>query len=169
MNGLALWVAQGFGIGRIRIMPGTFGTLLGFGWLWLLLWTRHLWLFGLGILAGFALSVWLCGLGERILQKKDPGSVVLDEITAFPLCFLIWVIKFWSAHHALPSISLFFGERSWYWTAGVFLLFRLFDILKPWPIRGSQSLAGGWGVTVDDFLAALYVLVLTALIKSPLT
>jgi phosphatidylglycerophosphatase A len=116
-----------------------------------------------GILLGFALSVWLSGRAENLLQKKDPGSVVIDEITAFPLCFLFWIGKFWSAHHALPAIILFFRERTWYWTAGVFILFRLFDILKPWPIRGSQALVGGWGVTVDDFLAALYVFALTAI------
>src|SRR5262245_53340957 len=124
MNRLGLWIAQGFGVGRMPVMPGTFGSLVGFGWLWLLLGAGQLWLFVMGIIFGFALSVWLCGVAENILQKKDPGSVVLDEITAFPLCFLFWVGKFWSAHHALPPMGLFFGERSWYWTAGVFSLFR---------------------------------------------
>ena len=166
MNRLVLWVAQGFGLGRIPIMPGTFGSLLGFGWLWLLLCGGRLWIFVLGMIFGFALSVWLCGAAEKLLQKKDPSSVVLDEVTAFPLCYLLWVGKFWSAHHALPGMNLFFGKQSWYWTVGVFVLFRVFDIVKPWPIRASQSLAAGWGVTVDDFLAAFFVLALTAIFSS---
>jgi len=165
MNRVALWIAQGFGIGRIPIVPGTFGSLLGFGWLALLLWTGHVWLFIVGTIVGFALSVWLCGLAENILQKKDPGSVVLDEITAFPICFLPWIISFSSEHGTLPPLDLFFHQRTCYGTLAVFVLFRVFDILKPWPIRASQSLAGGWGVTVDDFLAAFEVAILAWLLS----
>jgi phosphatidylglycerophosphatase A len=160
MNRVALWIAQGFGIGRIPVVPGTFGTVLGFLWLGLLLHTGNIWLFLLGIIAGFAASVWLCDIAENVLQRKDPGSVVLDEITAFPLCYLSWIISFWSFHHQLPHLDAFFTGRTWYATVIVFVLFRVFDIVKPWPIRATQSLTGGWGVTVDDFIAALYVLVL---------
>jgi len=160
MNRFVLWVAEGFGIGRIPVMPGTFGSFVGFGWLGLLLCTGTLWVVYVGILVGFVLSVWLCGLAERILQKKDPGSIVLDEITAFPICFLPWIVKFWSLHHSLPGLSAFFAKGTWYATAGIFVAFRVFDVLKPWPIRASQSFAGGWGVTIDDFLAGGYVLLL---------
>ena len=160
---IALTVAQGFGLGRAPIGPGTFGSLLGFTWLGLLLLTGTLWLFFLGLVVGFGLSVWLCGIAEQILQKKDPSSVVLDEITALPVCFLPWIIQFWSVHHQLPGLPAFFTQRTQFATLGVFVLFRIFDIVKPWPIRASQSFAGGWGVTVDDFLAALYVLLLAGL------
>src|SRR5215207_4249530 len=128
MNRVALWVAQGFGIGRIPIAPGTFGSLLGFGWLWLLLLTGNLWLFLLGIALGFAASVWLCDMAEKFLQRKDPSSVVLDEITAFPVCFLSWIISFWSFHHQLPGLDAFFTHRSWYATAIGVAVFRVFDI-----------------------------------------
>src|SRR4051794_31885008 len=128
MKRVALWVAEGFGIGRMPFVPGTFGSLLGFAWLWLLLRTGNLCFFLLGILIGFAISVWLCGLAEKILQKKDPGSIVLDEITAFPICFLPWITKSWNGHHALPALDAFFSQRTWYMTAAVFLLFRVFDI-----------------------------------------
>jgi phosphatidylglycerophosphatase A len=58
----------------------------------------------------------------------------------------------------------FFAPTTWYRTLIIFVLFRLFDVAKPWPIRSSQSLAGGWGITVDDFLAAAYVLVLSLIL-----
>ncbi len=164
MQKVALWVAQGLWVGRIPIAPGTFGSALGLLWCALLLCTGSLLWYLLGTLLGLAASVWLCGIAEKILEKKDPSSVVLDEIAAMPVCFLGWVGKGWMAQHSLPSISSFFGAKTWYLTLSIFLLFRIFDVTKPWPIRGSQSLSGGWGVTVDDFIAAVYV----ALISLPL-
>jgi len=161
MRTLALWIAQGFGIGRIPVAPGTFGSALGLGWFALLLATGDLWLYLVGTLVGFGISVWLCGMAEKILQKKDPSSVVLDEISAIPVCFVGWVGKWWTAHQSLPALESFFTQKTWYWTLLIFVLFRIFDIAKPWPIRASQSLRGGWGVTVDDFLAAIYVVVLS--------
>src|SRR3954447_20278758 len=161
MRRLALWIAQGFGIGRIPFAPGTFGSLLGLLWFVALLQTARLSLFLAGLLLGAGLSVWLCGVGEKVLGRKDPGSVVLDEITALPVCFLPWLIKLWIPSHAIPGAASFFGPRTWWWSAGIFVLFRIFDILKPWPIRSSQSLHGGWGVTVDDFLAAAIVALVT--------
>jgi phosphatidylglycerophosphatase A len=54
------------------------------------------------------------------------------------------------------TVSYFFVER-WPTLIGIFILFRIFDILKPWPVKGSQKMRGGWGVTIDDVLAAVYV------------
>jgi len=161
MRRLGLWAAQGFGIGRIPVVPGTFGSLLGLLWFVLLLQLRHLGFFLFGILFGALLSVWLCGLGEKMLGRKDPGSIVLDEITAMPVCFLGWVLKLWLPQHKLPAAEHFFTRGTWYWSALIFLLFRAFDIGKPGPIRASQSLYGGVGVTVDDFLAAVSVALVT--------
>jgi phosphatidylglycerophosphatase A len=151
-----LWIAQGFGIGRIPVAPGTFGSVVGVGWFALLLLTGKLWVFAAGTGAGIALSVWLCGVAEDVLRKRDPQSVVLDEITAMPVCFIGWVAML-SNGVALPPISAFFSARTWPLTLGVFALFRFFDVLKPWPVRQSQALIGGWGVTIDDVLAAIYV------------
>lgn len=154
---MKLWIAQGFGIGRIPLAPGTFGSLLGMLWFGLLLLTVHLWLFIAGTLAVIALSVWLCGAAEQALGRTDPGCVVLDEIAAMPLCFLGWVaVQSWNTG-ALPALHAFFSARTWPMTLAVFVAFRFFDVLKPWPVRQSQSLPGGWGVTIDDVLAALYV------------
>jgi phosphatidylglycerophosphatase A len=157
MNRLLLWLAQGFGLGRIPVAPGTFGSLAGLLWFALLLWTGNLWLFLAGAVTGLALSVWLCDVAETVLRQKDPGSVVIDEITAIPVSFLGWIIILVGQTGALPAPEHFLAKHTWPLTAGVFVLFRLFDIVKPWPVRGSQALPGGWGVTVDDALAALYV------------
>jgi phosphatidylglycerophosphatase A len=96
-------------------------------------------------------------VAEKVLRQKDPGSVVLDEIVAVPLCFLSWIGIVFARTGALPAAEYFFSRDTTWFTLGVFVLFRLFDIAKPWPVRGSQSLPGGWGVTVDDLLAAGYV------------
>jgi phosphatidylglycerophosphatase A len=154
---LLLWLAQGFGVGRIPFAPGTFGSVIGVGWFALLLLTGNIWFFLLGTIIGVALSVWLCGKGENILNRRDPGSVVFDEICAMPICFLSWIIILLSKNGSFPTPEYFFSKQHGLSTLGIFLAFRLFDIWKPWPVRQSQSLRGGWGVTVDDVLAAIYV------------
>lgn len=150
---LILFFAQGLGIGRIPFAPGTFGTLLGFGLLALFLWSGSWWVFGMGILASIVLSVWLSGEAEKILKKKDPGSVVIDEIIAIPISSIAWLI--WHHGDMLGLHSVFI--ENWTMLLAVFVLFRFFDILKPWPVGKSQSLPGGWGVTIDDVLAGVYV------------
>lgn len=154
---MRLWIAQGFGVGRIPFAPGTFGSVLGVGWFFLLMTARSPWVLGFGALGGIALSVWLCGFGERKLGQKDPGSVVLDEIAALPVCFLFWVgYLTWSTGVFPRGMDFLSHGRVWL-TVGTFAAFRVFDIAKPWPVRQSQVLPGGWGITVDDLLAALYV------------
>ena len=154
---MKLWIAQGFGIGRIPVAPGTFGSVAGVLWFTLLLLTGNLWLFGAGTLAAIALSVWLCGAAEKTLGQTDPGSVVLDEIAAMPVCYLGWVAILVCKTGAMPGCAHFFFARTWPLALGVFVAFRFFDVVKPWPVYQSQSLPGGWGVTIDDVLAAVYV------------
>jgi len=161
---LKLWIAQGFGVGLMPFAPGTFGSLLGIVWFGLLLATGHLWMFVVGALGGIALSVWLCGEGERILKQNDPGSVVLDEITAIPVCYVAWMAILMQRTGNLPTFEDFFGGHNWIWGLGVFAAFRFFDATKPWPVRQSQALPGGWGITVDDVLAAIYVNALVLLV-----
>jgi len=152
-----LWVAQGFGVGRIPFAPGTAGSIVGLLWFALLLTGGGFWLFLFGTLVGLVVSVWLCGAAERLLGAKDPGSVVLDEIVAMPLCFVIWVVFAVRHTGSFPQMSYFVSSKSWFFTVGIFGAFRIFDIWKPWPARQSQSLPGGWGITVDDAIAAVYV------------
>jgi phosphatidylglycerophosphatase A len=157
VNGLLLWIAQGFGVGRIPFASGTFGSLLGMLWFALLVFTGNFWIYLAGTLAALVLSVPICGAGEKILQRKDPGSVVFDEIAAVPLCYAGWIaVSFWKTN-TIPRLEYFFAMPALPLSIGLFVAFRLFDIVKPWPVRQSQALAGGWGVTVDDALAAVYV------------
>ena len=157
-----LWIAQGFGTGRIPFAPGTFGSVAGLFWFALLLSPGSFLLYIGLLIAGIALSVRLCGAAEKILKQTDPGSIVLDEMVAVPLCFAVWVTHHYVMSGTLPSPGYFFNRDHWPLTVGVFAAFRLFDVTKPWPVRQSQRLAGGWGVTVDDVLAALYVNALVA-------
>lgn len=157
MFSLILWVAQGCGIGRLKPGPGTWGSVLGLGWFAALLATGSLAWFVLGAVAAVLASVWFCGAAEKILGQKDPGSVVLDEIAALPFCFAGWVGTHFFQTGQLPAPAHFFSAENWLQVVFIFGAFRFFDIVKPWPVKQSQSLPGGWGVTVDDVLAAGYV------------
>ena len=161
-NRLMLWVAQGFGSGRMPVAPGTFGTIPGLLWALVLLQTGRVDWFLVLTLLGLGASVYLCGRAEELLNSRDPGSVVLDEIAAMPVCFLPFI---------RPVSGGWEFSSSWIWsTRGLLILctafglFRLFDIWKPWPVRQSQRLPRGWGVTMDDFLAAVYSAAVLAVI-----
>jgi phosphatidylglycerophosphatase A len=152
-----LWIAQGFGVGRIPFAPGTFGSIVGLVWFGLLLASGNIWIFLLGTIVGLGFSVWLCGFAEKSLRQKDPSSVVLDEITAMPVCFLSLVAMSIRQTGAMPKLGSLLSGTNVLLLLGVFVAFRVFDIWKPWPVRQSQALPGGWGVTIDDVLAAGYV------------
>jgi len=154
---MILWLAQGFGVGRIPFAPGTFGSLVGLLWFLVLLASGNLWVFIAGTVAGIACSVWLCGAGEKILGQTDPGSIVMDEIAATPLCLTGWIGTFIHQHSRMPHLDYFEHQSGLLLLSAVFVLFRIFDIAKPWPVKQSQVLPGGWGVTIDDCLAAVYV------------
>jgi phosphatidylglycerophosphatase A len=156
MNSLLLILAQGLGIGRIPVAPGTFGSVLGVMWFALLLAAGNIWVYAAGTLASLAASVWLCGAAEKILHQTDPGSVVLDEIVALPICFAPFVAAVYCRTGQVPLPSSLLTKNGPLIVLTVFVLFRFFDIAKPWPIRQSQALPGGWGVTVDDVLAGLF-------------
>jgi phosphatidylglycerophosphatase A len=154
-------VAEGFGIGRFPFGPGTLGSFLGLIWFAFLILFGSLPVFFIGLGLGLVLSVIVCGQAERITGKKDPGSVVLDEITALPICFVPWLLIEYSQGKEMPVPNYFFGPRTIWMSFILFGLFRLLDIWKPWPIRPSQRLPGGWGVTIDDVLAAIVVALLS--------
>ena len=156
-DSLALFIAEGFGAGWVPKAPGTVGTVVGLGWMLALLASGNLWYYLGGTVAGLALSIWLCGRAEFLLGKTDPGSVVLDEIAAMPVCFGVWIALHLTGGSGLPSPGLLLhGSGVWVLVLG-FALFRVFDIAKPWPVHQSQRLPGGWGITIDDLLAAVYV------------
>ncbi|MBI3882108.1 MAG: phosphatidylglycerophosphatase A [Verrucomicrobia bacterium] len=150
---LILFIAQGFGVGRIPFAPGTWGSVVGIGFFLFLVAFNDAWALLILPACGLLPAVFLCERAEQLLGEKDPGSVVLDEIMAVPLCFVFYCFNF----KTFPPVSHFLTPQGAFELWLGFGLFRLFDIWKPWPVRQSQRLPGGWGVVVDDVLAAVYV------------
>ena len=156
-----LFIAQGAYVGRAPLAPGTFGSLVGIVWCLVLLSTGAPCLV-IGCVAGVASSVALCDLAARWLGDPDPGSVVLDEIISVPLCFGVWLLLFQRDQGHWPGIEFFRLPQAWLLLGRIFVAFRVFDIWKPWPVYQSQRLPGGWGVTIDDVLAAGFVNLVSA-------
>lgn len=133
------WLAYGFGSGLSPWAPGTAGTLVAVP-LYLLL--RPLpvgWYLAL-LLALCLIGVWACGKTARELGADDPSAIVWDEILGYLL-----------AMAAAPP--------GWPWIIGGFVLFRIFDIRKPWPVGElDRRVKGGLGVVLDDLVAGLMAL-----------
>lgn len=155
-NRALLLLAQGFGSGRCRPGPGTWGSVVGLGWTWLLLLPGCAICFYAGAFVAAAVAVWVCGEAERILGQHDPGSVVLDEIVAIPCCFMgALAARTWRG--GFPGGEFIGDFHPWWLVPAGFVLFRIFDIAKPWPVRQVQVLPRGWGIVADDLVAAVWV------------
>lgn len=132
--------AFGFGSGLAPKAPGTFGTLAAVPVYWLiqdLSWPLYLsWL-----LVTFALGVLWCDRSSKALGVHDHGGIVWDEF-----------VGYW--------ITMFMAPAGWLWILIGFVLFRLFDIVKPWPIRWlDQKVHGGFGIMLDDLVAGIFAAV----------
>ncbi|PID60873.1 MAG: phosphatidylglycerophosphatase A [Gammaproteobacteria bacterium] len=140
----ASFIAFGAGLGLAPVAPGTFGTLLGIPLLFLM--PSALPAYLVVTLLLFLLGVWCCGQASRSLGVHDHGSIVWDEVVGYLVTMA-----------AVP--------RSWPWVIAGFLVFRLFDVLKPPPIRTVDAkVHGGFGIMLDDLIAALMSLVLMQLL-----
>ncbi len=139
------------GVGLAPIAPGTAGSLVGLvvaaavGRVPLSVPWPGILLAGLTLVT-FLVGVRAAGDAEKFFGGKDPGQVVFDEVVGQMLTFL-----------ARPGAS-------WVWLVAGFLLFRFFDIVKPFPARRAERLPGGWGVMVDDIVAGLYSLAALAIV-----
>ena len=135
---LDYFLAFGLGSGLAPVAPGTAGSALG-----LLFFIPALYapfpVRVIIIVIGFVLGVWVSDRVAKHMEVKDPGGIVWDEFVG------MWITLLW-----LPSEI---------WLLPAFLLFRLFDIWKPWPVRvADEKLAGGLGIMLDDVFAGLYAL-----------
>lgn len=132
-------LASVFGAGYAKVASGTVGSFVTVVAIWLLPLTP------LRIAAALAVvtvvGIWAGSRVERVLGKKDPGVIVIDEVAGMLLSVMLLP----------PTIPVL---------VTAFLLFRLFDIWKPFPARESQALTGGVGVMADDLIAGVYALVL---------
>lgn len=139
LSGTANFIALGGGLGLAPKAPGTFGTLLGIPLLFLMPTNLVAYLVVLVVL--FALGVWCCDACAKNLGVHDHPGIVWDEVVGY----LITMI-------AVPKTLL--------WVVVGFILFRFFDILKPWPISWiDKHVEGGMGIMLDDVLAAVFALI----------
>ena len=133
---VALVLSTWFGIGLFPVAPGTLGTLGAIPFVIFLIDIGVL--YKILILVIFAaIAVWVSGRAENLLKNHDPSAVVIDEVAGF-------------------FLTMFFLPFSWLNLALGFILFRFFDILKPYPIKRLERLKDGIGIVMDDLLAGLY-------------
>ena len=131
-----LWIATGFGLGYSPVMPGTAGTLLGLPLAWAMSTRLDVGSFLALELVLLILGVGICKIGSEMLGKPDPSAVVFDEYVSLPL-------------------ALFLIPFTWQTLLFAFVLHRVFDITKPWPVSAAERLPHGWGIMADDVVAAI--------------
>ena len=140
------FLAFGFGSGLSPFAPGTMGTLVAIPFIFALrgLGAPGFWLV---LVLMFLLGVGLCGHVSRKLGVHDHGGIVWDEM-----------VGYWLAAAFVPL--------QWPWLLAAFVLFRFFDIFKPWPIRQlDKKVSGGFGIMIDDIVAALFTLIILAVFQ----
>jgi phosphatidylglycerophosphatase A len=130
-------LALGFGTGLAPFAPGTFGSLVGVGFSLALTPLEFAWQLAAAIVAVVA-GIWICGTSARRLGVHDHPAIVWDEVAG-------------------QMIAMLAAPPTWWGAALAFALFRLFDILKPWPIREiDHGMGGGLGIMLDDVLAGVF-------------
>lgn len=132
-------LSLGFGSGLAPLAPGTFGTLFAIPPFLLLAQLPLVW-YLLAVFLAFVAGIYLCGYTCAALGVHDHSGIVWDEF-----------VGFWITMIAVPP--------DWQWILAGFVLFRLFDIVKPWPVKVADAkMKSGFGIMFDDLLAALYAL-----------
>ena len=128
--------AYGFGSGAVPKAPGTAGTLVAVI-MYLLLPQISPLIYVSLLLISFVFGVWICGKTAQDIGIKDPSGIVWDEF-----------VGYW--------ITMFMAPSGWIWVIIGFVLFRLLDIVKPWPIKwADKQIGGGMGIMLDDVLAGI--------------
>jgi phosphatidylglycerophosphatase A len=142
---MALAIATVGGVGRAPLAPGTVASALTVAVLWFVPFSRA------GLIAFFivvtVVGTWAADRAERALGTKDPGAIVIDEVAGMALSVLTLPLT--------PGVLL-----------AAFLLFRLFDVIKPFPAGRWQAFPGGVGVMIDDLVAGLYALILVTVVRA---
>ena len=137
MQRFGVFIATGSYVGYVPVAPGTLGSLLGLGVCFLIRLMDDIYLEMLLLSIIVGLGVWSAGVAEDYFNKEDPGVVIIDEVAGMLVTLFLIPLTF-------PGILL------------GFLVFRLFDIVKPYPARLLENLPGGWGVMMDDLVAGVY-------------
>jgi phosphatidylglycerophosphatase A len=137
MSGLAVFIATFGYVGYFPIAPGTAGSLAALALYALVRWAGLPAVELVTIVAVFAIGVWAATGTERALARKDPGPVVIDEVLGMLITLALLPLSPWGI------------------VAG-FLIFRLFDVIKPFPAGRLEHLPGGLGIMADDAMAGVY-------------
>ena len=173
---IAVAIATAFGLGYIPIAPGTWGAFVGLflSWLLLKLWPHiSIWeavpavniripFFMPAILATgsiAALGLWAADRYANYLNVKDPQVVVVDEVSGQMLAILFTVgstVRYFDGMTGFSEGFWWHGDPNWKYLLLGFILFRAFDIWKPFPARQAESLPGGLGIMADDWVAGVY-------------
>ncbi|MEX2131532.1 MAG: phosphatidylglycerophosphatase A [Pseudohongiellaceae bacterium] len=129
-------LAFGFGCGASPKAPGTVGTALAVA-IYLLLPSMHWLVYLLFLAITFGLGIWICEVTSRDLQIQDHPGIVWDEF-----------VGYW--------ITMFLAPSGWIWVVAGFAMFRLLDIVKPWPVGwADRQVHGGLGIMLDDAIAGI--------------
>lgn len=142
----AVLLACGLGSGLMPKAPGTFGTLAAIP-LYLVMQPLGLLNYLLLTAAFFVLGIWLCHQAIKVFERDDPSEVVWDEVVGF-------------------LITMIAAPAGWQWLLLGFVLFRIFDIWKPWPVSlADQKLHGGLGIMLDDVIAGVYAMLILFIVQ----
>ncbi len=137
-------IATFFYVGLIPVAPGTFGTLAAIPLFWIIS-GQTIYIYLLITLIVIGVSVWAATETEKIYSKRDPGLIVADEVAGYLVTMIL-----------IPPTATNIAIG--------FILFRVFDIVKPPPVRSLEKLPRGWGVVIDDVAAGVYACVCMHLI-----
>ena len=141
----AVLLACGLGSGLVPKAPGTVGTLAAIP-LYLVIQPLGLLNYLLLTAVFFVLGIWLCHQAIKVFERNDPSEVVWDEVVGF-------------------LVTMIAAPAGWQWLVLGFVLFRIFDIWKPWPVRlADHKLHGGLGIMLDDVIAGIYALIVLQVI-----
>ncbi len=136
--------ATGFGAGCAPVAPGTAGTMVAIPFVYIMQMFSIEAFIALTVLISLA-GIWICGQAAERLGVHDHPGIVFDEIAGY-------------------FITMIAAPAGWVWIALGFILFRLFDILKPWPISIlDRRVGGGFGIMLDDIVAGVFALVVLQL------
>lgn len=185
---VAMWIATGFGLGYLPVAPGTWGSLAGVAlflvfpifislplillskstlplgemslgnWISLVIGidSFFFWSYVCLIVTVARVGVWASKKAALYFRNPDPSQVVVDEVSGQLIALLPLLFYF-------LNVELF--ERRWEYLLAGFILFRIFDIVKPWPARAAEKWPGGWGIMADDWLAGGYAALLLWLVR----
>ncbi|MFQ6611556.1 MAG: phosphatidylglycerophosphatase A [Fidelibacterota bacterium] len=139
-RGTAEWISTVFFIGKLPLAPGTWCSLIATGTWFFFFRSELVFLLPIAVLVIFFIGVYASDVLVHDSKEQDPPRIVIDEWAGQWICFI-----------GIPI--------DWKFAVSGFILFRIFDILKPPPVRNLESLSGGWGIMADDAAAGVLTVI----------